>query len=307
MRIKTLMLTVSLALFFPATAQIARAQKDGEAQVVSFDENNWPTLKFSNKRDKPACGLFISYSLTDSQEESFVIRVAHMHRRALWGKYNFPEEGWLHITPSRIIFIVEKGDKSHAFDVPRTDLEDKPGTRFRLDYVGIQINLRERLPASESREQKFVPFIIEDRKCRVDNQKPYSQFLERTVNDFNGAMAEFKQIAAALKQSGKIQQAPAFVVPPTRFGQAPDDQVARPNVGVGLGVPGNAGVDIVSEPDRAEIYADGNLIGITPARMPLSVGEHTIKVTKPGYQDWERKIKVERGSVKNYNVVLEKQ
>jgi hypothetical protein len=301
------MLTVSLLLFFPATAQLARAQKDGEAQVVNFDQNNWPTLKFSNKRDEPDCGLFISYSLTGNQEESFVIRVAHLHHRALWGKFKFAEEGWLYITPSRIIFIVEKGDKSHAFDVLRTDLEDKPGTRFRMYFVGIQINLKERLPASDSREQKFVPFMIRDKNCRVDNQKPYSKFLERTVNDFNGAMAEFKQLTASLKQSGKIQQTPAFVSPPGGFRQSPDDQVAQANLGVGLGVPGNAGVDINSEPGGAEIYADGNLIGITPARMPLSVGEHTLKVTKPGYKDWERKIKVERGSVKNYNAVLEKQ
>lgn len=216
MRIKTLMITIALTLFFPTTARIAQAQKDGEAQSVSFDENDWPTLKFSNKRDQPECGLFISYALTDNQEESFVIRVAHMHQRALWGKFKFPEEGWLHITPSRIIFVVEKGDKSHAFDLPRTALEDKPGTRFRMYYVGIQINLREKLPASDSREQKFTPFMIKDRKCQVDNQKPYSKLLERTVNDFNGAMAEFKQTAASLKQAGRIQQAPAFVLPPAR-------------------------------------------------------------------------------------------
>ena len=219
MRIKTLMITVSLALFFPATPQIAQAQKDGEAQVVSFDKNNWPTLKFSNKRDQPDCGLFISYALTDNQEESFAIKVAHMHHRALWGKFKFPEEGWLYITPTRIVFMVEEGDKSHAFDVPRTDLEKKAGTRFRMYYVGIQVNLRERLPASDSREQKFVAFLIKDTKCRVDNQKPYSLLLERTLNDFDGAMAEFKQLTTSLQQAGKIQPAPAFVIPPAGPGR----------------------------------------------------------------------------------------
>jgi hypothetical protein len=37
MRIKTLMITVSLALFFLAMPQATRAQKDGEAQAVIFD------------------------------------------------------------------------------------------------------------------------------------------------------------------------------------------------------------------------------------------------------------------------------
>lgn len=222
MGIKLLMTVVALLLVFTATAQIARAQKDGEAQLVSFDEHNWPTLKFSNKDDKPDCGLFLSYLMTDKQEESFAIRVAHLHQRALWGKFKFEEDGWLLVTPSRIVFVVEKGDPSHAFDVPRTALKEKPGTRFRMYFVGIQINLKERLPASNSREQKFVPFMIEDRKCTVDNQKPYSKLLERTVNDFPGALTEFKQLADSLKQAGKTQQAPKFIVPPkTLASQAP--------------------------------------------------------------------------------------
>jgi hypothetical protein len=214
MRIKIFMTVLALLLVFAATPQVALAQKDGEAQVVSFDENNWPTLKFSNKDDKPDCGLFISYLMTDKQEEAFAIRVAHLHHRALFGKFKFEEDGWLLITPSRIVFVVEQGDPSHAFDVPRTALKEKGGTRFKMYFVGIQINLKERLAASNSREQKFVPFMIKDRKCTVDNQKPYSKLLERTVNDFAGAMAEFKRLAESLKQAGKVQLAPEFIVPP---------------------------------------------------------------------------------------------
>jgi hypothetical protein len=110
--------------------------------------------------------------------------------------------------------VVEQGDPSHAFDVPRTELKEKGGTRFKMYFVGIQINLKERLAASNSREQKFVPFMIKDRKCTVDNQKPYSKLLERTVNDYAGAVAEFKQLTESLKQANKIQQAPKFIVPP---------------------------------------------------------------------------------------------
>lgn len=208
------MTVLALLLVFAATRQVALAQKDGEAQLVGFDENNWPTLKFSNKDDKPDCGLFISYLMTDKQEESFAIRVAHLHSRALFGKFRFEEDGWLLITPSRIVFVVEQGDPSHAFDVPRTALKEKGGTRFKMYFVGIQINLKERLAASNSREQKFVPFMIKDRKCTVDNQKPYSKLLERTVNDFAGAMIEFKQLAESLQRAGKVQQAPKFIVPP---------------------------------------------------------------------------------------------
>lgn len=215
MKMKTLVTIIALTVFVPATAEISWAQKDGEAQAVSLDESNRTTIKFANKKDKPECGLFISHFLTESREEAFAVKVAHMHQRALFGKFKFPEEGWLYITPTRVSFVVDKGETSHAFDLPRTDLETKTGTRFRMYYVGIQVNLKERLTASDSREQKFAVYLVRDKKCRVDNQKPYSQFLERTLNDFDGAVAQFKQLAEALKQAGKIQQAPLFVVPPT--------------------------------------------------------------------------------------------
>jgi hypothetical protein len=83
MRIKIFMTVLAVLLVFSATAQVALAQKDGEAQVVSFDKNNWTTIKFSNKDDKPDCRLFISYLLTEKQEEAFAIRAAHLHRSAL--------------------------------------------------------------------------------------------------------------------------------------------------------------------------------------------------------------------------------
>ena len=50
MESKILMLMTLLALFFFASPPVGRAQKDGEAQSVSFDENNWATLKFSDRR-----------------------------------------------------------------------------------------------------------------------------------------------------------------------------------------------------------------------------------------------------------------
>jgi hypothetical protein len=216
MRIKTLMIMLSLALFFLATAQSTRAQKDGEAQSVSFDKHDWPTLKFSNKRvDKQGCGLFVGYARTENQEDAFVIRVSHVHaRRFFQGVISFPEKGWLYITPSRIIFTVEEGDKSHAFDVPRMGLKDKPVTRFVRTIAGMQINLRERLPTSDTKDQKFAFLVYGDKKCGVGDPDPYTKFLVRTVNDFDGAMAEFKQVTASLQQSGKIEQAPASVMPP---------------------------------------------------------------------------------------------
>ena len=225
MRAKTLM-TVSLALLFLAAPQTARAQKDGEAQFVMFDEKNNPTLKFSNKgADARDCGLWVGHTLTDKQEEAFVLRVAHLHYHPLTGA-SFNEKGLLYITPSRVTFVVQQGDQSHAFDVMRTDLKDKPVTivekRGRAgwgrvaNFTALQINLKEKLPASDSREQKFGLLMFGDKKakCYVRDAGPYAEFLARTVNDFDGALAGFKQLAASLKQAGKVQSASQPASPP---------------------------------------------------------------------------------------------
>jgi S1-C subfamily serine protease len=65
-------------------------------------------------------------------------------------------------------------------------------------------------------------------------------------------------------------------------------------------------VQITSEPEGSEIYLNGNFVGSTPSKISLPIGEHTIKVTRTGYKDWERKVKIESDSSPNFNAILEK-
>ncbi len=65
-------------------------------------------------------------------------------------------------------------------------------------------------------------------------------------------------------------------------------------------------VSINSEPDGAEIYIDDGYEGSTPTQMSLPAGEHVIKVTRPGYKDWERKVVLRPGGTRTYNAILEK-
>ena len=217
MKVKTLMMIASLALSLLVTARIAQAQQDGEAQAVRIDANDQPTLKFSNKQaDKQGCGLYVSYRVMENREEVFLAKVGHIHWRSL-GRPDLSEAGSLLISPTRVIFRVEKGDQSHGFDLPRTDLKDKPATAKNFGiYPALQINLKEKLPASDSREQKFGFRLMGMRGCELENYKPYSKFLELAVNDFNAAMAQFREVTAALKQSGKILQVPTSVQNPDR-------------------------------------------------------------------------------------------
>lgn len=219
MKIKILLTTASVLLFFTAIPQITCAQKDGEALLVLIDEKNQQTLKFSNLGSlKLPCGFFVTKTLMENEEEALAIKVAHYHHKfEVWewnppnydiGSRYLPEQGWLYITSSRIVFTVEEGDPSHAFEVKRTDLKTKPVTDLaRYNFAGVQINLTERLAASNSREQKFAFLMHGIPTCRkyVTNPKPITKFLTLAINDFNAAMTEFNQRTASLHRSGRFE------------------------------------------------------------------------------------------------------
>lgn len=191
-------------------------QENGQAHYVYFDTKDRPTLKFTNQSaKKQRCGALVSYTLVDGQEEAIAIRGHHLHLSGLLESPSFPEYGWLYITASRIVFIVINGDKSHSFDIPRTRLTDKPtgrvngivpvGVNFGRFY-GIQINLKEKLLPSNSNGQKFVFHLIsQDKRCTLSDWMPYSKFIQSAVEDFAGTLAEFRRVAAELKQAGKFE------------------------------------------------------------------------------------------------------
>src|SRR4029077_5418226 len=67
-----------------------------------------------------------------------------------------------------------------------------------------------------------------------------------------------------------------------------------------------ANVNVSSTPQNADVEVDGKFVGNTPSSVAVSVGEHSVKVSKKGYQPWERKLTVSGGSV-NVNAELEQE
>jgi hypothetical protein len=67
-----------------------------------------------------------------------------------------------------------------------------------------------------------------------------------------------------------------------------------------------AKLSIASLPDGADIEIDGNFAGNTPSDLGVEAGEHSVVVKKPGYKNWERKMKVVAGSSIHLNAELEK-
>lgn len=57
-------------------------------------------------------------------------------------------------------------------------------------------------------------------------------------------------------------------------------------------------LDISSNPAGADIELDGNFAGNTPSTMTLEGGQHSIKISKKGFQSWEKKLTITSGSIK---------
>lgn len=70
--------------------------------------------------------------------------------------------------------------------------------------------------------------------------------------------------------------------------------------------PAKTVITVTSEPGGAEITVDGVFDSSTPSKLLLTPGEHTVRVSRPGFKIWERKIMVEVGAEKTLNALLEK-
>ena len=70
--------------------------------------------------------------------------------------------------------------------------------------------------------------------------------------------------------------------------------------------PLSAKLQMESSPTGADIEVDGSFVGNTPSDVQVTEGDHTISVKKPGFNTWERKMKVSAGSSVHLNAELEK-
>ncbi len=76
--------------------------------------------------------------------------------------------------------------------------------------------------------------------------------------------------------------------------------------GAAVQAPTTAEISVTSEPAGAEIYVDDAFESSTPSTLAVEAGQHTLKVTRPGYKDWERRINTPAGSTKSFNAILDK-
>ena len=66
-------------------------------------------------------------------------------------------------------------------------------------------------------------------------------------------------------------------------------------------------VDIKSTLEGAEITVDEKFMGSTPSSLRLAVGDHKIRLGKPGFKTWERTLTVGAGATATVDAALEKE
>lgn len=71
--------------------------------------------------------------------------------------------------------------------------------------------------------------------------------------------------------------------------------------------PAKGTVNVSSNPTGADVFADGDFVGNSPAVLKLAPGKHTVAVKSSGYTDWSKEITVQGGSELQLNANLEKQ
>jgi hypothetical protein len=129
--------------------------------------------------------------------------------------------------------------------------------------------------------------------CEMQTQTAYTGLVHNDAGDFKHRVEESLAKLKGSKPSEPAQpQAPAA-------GQT--KEAATPSPAGQL-----QSIAIKSEPDGADITADGKYVGSTPSTVRLSPGDHAIKVEKSGFTAWERTISVSSDSEVTVSATLEK-
>ena len=92
---------------------------------------------------------------------------------------------------------------------------------------------------------------------------------------------KFASQTTSKSETGTVSGQPSAVSPAADLGS-----------GTEAGLPT---VEIKSTPDGAEITVDEKYMGSTPSALRLSVGDHKIKLEKPGFKSWEKTLAVSSG------------
>jgi hypothetical protein len=102
-------------------------------------------------------------------------------------------------------------------------------------------------------------------------------------------------VTHAALQSAPVQQ-PSAAAEPIPAPIPPSQVAAEPSV---------TELTLISTPRGADVEVDGAFVGSTPSTLTLASGNHTVRVTKKGFQPYERNLRTSGGKI-NLNAELDR-
>jgi hypothetical protein len=231
-------------------------------------ENGSPAIKFVSRDGS----VSVAYFKKHGDEDAFALEVID------WDNLK-QKSGWMYFTAKRVIFESDESEK-RGFDVSKDE------ARLKIENRGLRFFII-KISGKEKRFMvRFSPPLVAWGK----HQDPVFELIRKLFTDYGAVVSELQREVAKLtpqETSLSDTSAPLTSTQPTA-------KVSR------------IFVDVSSEPSGAEIYVDGSFVGSTPSKLSLEIGGHSIKVSRPGFRDWERKLSFDADSSKTLNAILEK-
>jgi hypothetical protein len=171
---------------------------------------------------------------------------------------------------------------------------------------------RKKTESKENEIEANEPLLgYAERRVGAEKGKEYIAYVDITavvsVPDTPVTLPPITPVVAAPPQQTSSQ---AGTQPTPTVGVAPT-AAAVPAAGSTASTPPAteepAMVDFDSNPPGADILIDGNNVGNTPIKLPVSAGRHLIQLRIGGYNIWTRQMRVEPGSYPSIRATLEKQ
>jgi hypothetical protein len=236
-------------------------------------ENGVSAWKFISRTGSAALVHFRKHDSGDA----FAVHVTD------WDTFHM-KTGWLYFSRTALSFESDD-DKQRNFQAPLAEVKKVKGQKdYRgWNYLVIKIG---------GKEKKFMINFDPVPPSRTGpwgaHQKPVFDLIERLFTDYEGVSRDFQERLSKLQKE-------------------PDATTATAPAQTAAAIPSAAAnIEITSEPSGSEIYVDGVFNSSTPAKLSLAIGEHLVRVSRPGFKNWERKIVVDGTSAKTFNAILEK-
>jgi hypothetical protein len=265
----------------PAAPAIAQDPEDnsifseGPKQTV-VRENGVSAWKFTSRTGSVAFVHFRQHN----GEDAFAVHVTD------WDSFHM-KTGWLYFSRTTVSFESDD-DKKRNVDAPISNVKKVKGQKNYMGWNYLVIKIR-------GKEKRFMVNFNPVPQSRTGpwgvHQKPVFALLERLLADYDIVARDFQERLVKLTPKAET------IISNTldRVSNVPKPPVSEA-----------VNIEISSEPSGAEIYVDGVFNSSTPSKLSLSLGEHAIRVTRPGFKNWERRVVIDGTSIKTLNAILEK-